>query len=115
LYDIPTRRPSVPLIRPGPANDFACQSFVPDSIANSNWSEFCDHRLDSQIDNALEAENSNAPDTAALWAQADRTATDQAPAVPLITATDIHLVSARVGNYQYSFAQGALLDQLWVH
>jgi hypothetical protein len=25
-------------------NDFACQSLVPDSIANSNWSEFCDPR-----------------------------------------------------------------------
>jgi YVTN family beta-propeller protein len=95
-------------------NDFACQSFVPDSIANPNWSEFCDHRLDSQIDNALAAESNNAPGTAALWAQADQTATDQAPGVPLTNNTDIHLVSARVGNYQYSFAQGVLLDQLWV-
>jgi peptide/nickel transport system substrate-binding protein len=95
-------------------NDFACKSFVPDSIGNSNWSEFCDHQLDSQIDNALTAETSNAPDTAALWAQADRTATDKAPAVPLTTPSDIHLVSARVGNYQYSIAQGVLLDQLWV-
>jgi YVTN family beta-propeller protein len=94
--------------------DFACQSFIPDSIANPNWSEFCDHRLDSQIDNALAAESTNAPDTAALWAQADRTATNQAPAVPLVANTDIHLISARVGNYQYSFAQGVLLDQLWV-
>jgi ABC-type transport system substrate-binding protein len=58
---------------------------------------------------------SNAPDTASLWAQADQIATDQAPAVPLTTVTAIHLVSARVGDYQYSFAQGVLLDQLWVH
>jgi peptide/nickel transport system substrate-binding protein len=94
--------------------DFACRSFVPDSIANPNWSEFCDHRLDAQMAQALAAESSNAPDTAALWSQADRTATNQAPAVPLTTGTDIHLVSARVGNYQYSFAQGVLLDQLWV-
>jgi hypothetical protein len=28
--------------------------------------------------------------------------------------SDIHLVSPRVGNYQYSFQQGVLLDQLWV-
>jgi YVTN family beta-propeller protein len=94
--------------------DFACQSFVPRSAVNSNWSEFCDHRLDAQIDGALTAEASNAPDTAALWAEADRTATNQAPAIPLTTNTDIHLVSARVGNYQYSFAQGVLLDQFWV-
>jgi len=93
---------------------FACQAFVPNSIANSNWPEFCDHRLDGQINHALAAESTNAPDTAALWAQADRTATDQAPAVPLTTSSDIHLVAARVRNYQYSLAQGVLLDQLWV-
>ena len=70
--------------------------------------------LDAQINSAVAAESNNSPDTAALWARADRTATDQAPAVPLTTTSDIHLVSARIGNYQYSFQQGALLDQLWV-
>jgi peptide/nickel transport system substrate-binding protein len=94
--------------------DFSCQTFLPDSPANPNWSEFCDHRLDAQINSALAAESNNSPDTAARWAQADRTATDQAPAVPLTTNTDIHLVSARVGNYEYSFQLGVLLDQLWV-
>jgi YVTN family beta-propeller protein len=113
LYSIP-----LGLLFPSAAqvlqNNFACQSFVPESIGNSNWSELCDAGLDAQIDKALAAESNNAPDTAALWAQADQTATDQAPAVPLTTVSDIHLVSARVGNYQYSFAQGVLLDQLWV-
>jgi YVTN family beta-propeller protein len=94
--------------------EFTCQAFVPDSQGNPNWSEFCDHRLDAQINSALAAETDNSPDTASLWAQADRTATDQAPAVPLTTTTDIHLVSARVGNYEYSLSLGVLLDQLWV-
>ena len=94
--------------------NFACQSFAPSSPGNPNWSEFCDHRLDAQINSALAAESNNSPNTASLWAQADHTATDQAPAVPLTTTPDIHLVSPRVGNYQYSFQQGVLLDQLWV-
>jgi peptide/nickel transport system substrate-binding protein len=94
--------------------NFACQSFMPNSTGSSNWSEFCDHRLDAQVNSALAAEGNNSPSTATLWAQADRTATDQAPAVPLTTKPDIHLVSARVGNYQYSFQLGVLLDQLWV-
>jgi peptide/nickel transport system substrate-binding protein len=93
---------------------FACQSFTPDSTCNANISEFCDHQLDARITSALAAESNNSPDTATLWAQADRTATDQAPAIPLTTLTAIDLVSARVGNYQYSFQQGVLLDQLWV-
>ena len=94
--------------------DFACQTFLPDAPGNPNWSEFCNHRVDAQINRALAAESNNSPKTASLWAQADRTATDQAPAVPLTTTSDIHLVSERVGNYQYSFQQGVLLDQLWV-
>jgi peptide/nickel transport system substrate-binding protein len=94
---------------------FSCPSFVPDSIGNPNTSEFCNPGLDAQIQRALAAETNNAPDTATLWAQADRTATDQAPAVPLIRGAEIFLVSARVRNYQYSFAQAVLLDQLWVH
>ena len=61
---------------------------------------------------AVVAESNNASDTAALWAQATRP--QPAPAVPLTTQTDTHLVFAGVGNYQYSFAQGVLLDQLWV-
>jgi peptide/nickel transport system substrate-binding protein len=94
--------------------NFACQAFTPNSAANSNWSEFCDRRLDTQIDRALAAESTNAPDTAGLWARADREATDQAPAVPLTTTDDVHLVAPRVHNYQYSLAQGVLLDQLWI-
>jgi YVTN family beta-propeller protein len=95
---------------------YACKSFVPASTGNSNASELCDPQLDAQIDRALAAENTNSPDAAALWAQADQTATDQAPAVPLTTPSTVDFVSSRVGNYQYSFAQGAavLPDQLWV-
>ena len=94
--------------------NFACQSFLPASTGNANLSEFCDHRLDAQIATALTAESANSPDTAALWAQADRTVTDQAPIVALTIPSDIWFVSARVRNYQYMFQQGALLDQLWV-
>jgi YVTN family beta-propeller protein len=113
IYDIP-----LGLLYPSASKvlqaDYACQSFVPKSTGNPNWSEFCDHRLDDHINSALSAESKNSPDTAALWARADRTATDLAPAVPLTTTTDIHIVSPRVGNYQYSFQQGPLIDQLWV-
>jgi peptide/nickel transport system substrate-binding protein len=90
---------------------YACRSFVPDSLGNDNLSEFCDHRLDAQFDTALGAESNNSPDAGALWAQADRTVTDQAPIVPLTTPSSIDFVSARVGNYQYPLQQ----EQLWVH
>jgi len=96
--------------------DFACQSFLPDSPGNANTAEFCDPRLDRQIKSARTAESNNSPDAAALWALADRTATDQAPAVPLNIPSHSYLVSARVGNSQFSLTApfGVLLDQLWV-
>jgi ABC-type transport system substrate-binding protein len=89
---------------------FSCQSFVPGSANNSNRSEFCDPGLDAEIDSALAAEGNNAPDTAALWAQADQTATDQAPVVPLATQALVNLVSARVGHFgsRGSLAPGIL-------
>jgi len=94
--------------------NFACQSYEPDSPGNANLAEFCDPRLDSEIHSALAAEGNNSPDAGRLWVDADRTVTDQAPAVPLTTQSAIDFVSPRVGNYQYSFQQGILLDQLWV-
>ena len=96
--------------------NFACQSFTPNSQGNANVSEFCDPRLDNQISRALTAESNNAPGTATLWAQADRTLTNEGPAIPLATPTNIDFVSARVGNYQYNTGPGlpVLLDQLWV-
>jgi peptide/nickel transport system substrate-binding protein len=111
LYYISVSYPSASQIL---QSGFGCQSFAPDSKLNTNWSEFCSNALDTQASRALQAETNNAPDTAALWAQADRTATNEAPAIPLTTSTDIHLLAARVGDYQYSFQQSVLLDQLWV-
>ena len=70
-------------------------------------------RLVTRIFSLGQASN-NSPNTATRWAQADRTATDQAPAVPLTNPNAIDFVSARVGNYQYSFQQAMLQDQAWV-
>jgi peptide/nickel transport system substrate-binding protein len=95
--------------------NFACNSYKPDSISNANLSEFCDPRLDSEIQRALAAEGDNSPDIGSLWTKADRTVTDDAPWVPLTTQSTLDFVSPRVGNYQYSFqAGGVLVDQLWV-
>ncbi len=95
--------------------NFACWTFIPDSGNNPNWSEFCDPRLDTQIHGALATEATDSPNAAALWAAADRTVTDQAPFVSLVTPSTIDFVSKRVGNYEYNLQQGVLLDQLWVH
>jgi YVTN family beta-propeller protein len=93
----------------------SCQSFVPDSTSSANWAEFCDPRLDAQINRALAAEGAASPAASSMWAAADRIVTDQAPLVPLVNPSAVNFVSSRVGNYQYNPQLGVLLDQLWLH
>ena len=42
----------------------------------------------------------------ALWQRVDREITDAAPWVPLMVSKDVNFLSKRVGNYQYSPADG---------
>ena len=98
----------------GPESN-SCHSFEPDSRGNSNLTEFCDPRFDTTVRDALTAQTARSPAAAALWANADRQFTDQAPVVPLVTPSITDFVSRRVGDYQYNPQLGALIDQLWVH
>ena len=93
---------------------YGCQAFVPNSTGNGNLSEYCSRQLDQLTAKALAAEGDNSPSATQLWAQADRFLTDQAVTVPLVTPSVLDFVSARVGDYQYSYQFGVLLDQLWV-
>jgi YVTN family beta-propeller protein len=92
----------------------SCQHFLPDSTINANWAEFCDPRLDAQIHDALAAEGAASPAATGIWAQADRTVTDDAPLAPLVRISEFDFFSRRVGNNQYNPVQRVLLDQLWV-
>jgi YVTN family beta-propeller protein len=92
----------------------SCQSFKPDSPANTNVTQFCDPQVDATVRSALAAESVESPDASAIWARADRQITDQAPFVNLIIPRTTDFVSRRVGNYQYNPVQGVLIDQLWV-
>lgn len=93
---------------------FSCTAFQPHAVTNPNWSEFCDPRLDRQIQSALDAEDTNSSAAPQLWAQADRRLTDQAPLVPLVNPTQLDLVSRRVGDYENDPQYGVLIDQMWV-
>ena len=79
-----------------------------------NQAEFCDPRIDRQVDRAL-AEQATNPDAGrGLWESIDRQTVDQAPWVPLANPKVVDVLSKRVGNYQYSLPGGMLIDQLWV-
>jgi YVTN family beta-propeller protein len=82
--------------------------------APSNWSHFCDRRLDAEIRRAVAFETSDPYLANQLWAKIDRQIVDRAVVVPLFTLKNVDLVSTRVGNYQYNPQWGALTDQFWV-
>jgi YVTN family beta-propeller protein len=94
--------------------NFSCEGLIRGSRANRNPSQFCDRRAERLMAAAgrVQAIEPSAADS--LWARAERRIVDQAPAVPAYNLINADLVSERVGNYQYSLASGALLDQLWV-
>jgi YVTN family beta-propeller protein len=92
----------------------SCASFVPNSQENTNVAEFCDPRIDRQIEKALAEQGSNPDAARGLWERIDRQTVDQAPWVPLVNPKVVDVLSKRVGNYQYSPPLGMLIDQLWV-
>ena len=92
-----------------------CQSFLPDNPGNNNVAEFCDHRIDAQVNQAL-ALQPRAPSAAwALWARIDHEIVGEAPWVPIYNPRSLVVLSARVGNYQFDPYLPVLIDQLWVH
>jgi peptide/nickel transport system substrate-binding protein len=92
-----------------------CQSFLPGNPGNLNAAEFCDHRLDAQVNQALALQPRDPSAAWALWARIDHEIVGEAPWVPVYNPRSLVVVSARVGNYQFDPYLPVLIDQLWVH
>jgi YVTN family beta-propeller protein len=88
----------------------SCRSYYQDS----NEAEFCDPHADQLASQAQAAQLTDPATARRLWNQVDRTVTDQAPWVPILSFGDTTFVSARTGNYQESPISGPLFDQMWV-
>ena len=96
------------------AQVFSCAAFLPGDPDNLNPGEFCDPRIDRQMRKAQAEQLSDPTASRALWQRVDREITDASSWVPLMVTKDVNFLSKRVGNYQYSPANGMLIDQLWV-
>jgi YVTN family beta-propeller protein len=92
-----------------------CSSFSAANPNNVNDAEFCDKRIDAQIQHAQSVQVSNPAAAATDWAAIDRELTDEAPWVPLYNPRDLIVLADRVGNYQFHPYWNVLIDQLWVH
>jgi peptide/nickel transport system substrate-binding protein len=71
--------------------------------------------VDQLASQAQAAQQTDPAGARKLWAELDRTVTDQAPLAAVLNTSSTVFVSARVGNYQESPSYGGpLLDQIWI-
>lgn len=93
-------------------NLYDCRAFIPGSILNTNYPEFCDRRVESAMARALAVQESDVGASKRLWASVDRMITDAAPTASIATSRWLAVVSKRVENYQISPRWGPLLSQI---
>jgi peptide/nickel transport system substrate-binding protein len=93
---------------------FSCNSFRPGTPSQTNVSEFCNRRIDAEIERALRLQATDQVAANNLWVRIDRELTNQAPIVSAAAFKSLAFVSKRVGNYQFNPQWGLLVDQLWV-
>jgi peptide/nickel transport system substrate-binding protein len=98
------------------ASDFinvllGCTGFHPNSNASPNISEFCDPKIESQIQKALKLGITNQAAANALWARIDHELVDLAVWDPVVNTKYIDFLSSRVKGYQFSPQWYFLLDQ----
>jgi peptide/nickel transport system substrate-binding protein len=92
--------------------NFSCASFLRNSPANGNAAQFCDPSIDRQMKQALAMQATDPQAARRLWEGVDRQTVDLAPWLPLVNPKIVDVLSRRVHNYQYSPANGVLVDQL---
>ena len=93
----------------------SCKAATGNPQTSSNVSEFCDHRIDAEIDHASQVQVLDPPRATLLWQKVERDLLAAAPMIPAYSGRAIVFLSKRVGNFQYHPQWGTLLDQLWVH
>jgi peptide/nickel transport system substrate-binding protein len=95
-------------------HNFSCAAIAPNGPGNENPSRFCDRHADRLMAEAAQLQPIDPSAADALWARAERRIVDQVPAVAVYNRVDTELLSARVGNHQFSPVFGMLIDQAWV-
>jgi peptide/nickel transport system substrate-binding protein len=93
---------------------FGCENFHPGSDSSPDISQFCDPHFEDLIHRAALVSVTDKPAGNAIWAEADRYLSQQAPTVPLIQFKKIELVSKRLGNFYTTNLYHCLFSQVWV-
>jgi peptide/nickel transport system substrate-binding protein len=98
------------------ASDFlnvllGCSSYIPNSNASPNISEFCVPGIQHQMNTALKQGITDPGTANTTWAQVDKVVTDQAPWVAMFNPKYVNFVSKRVKGFIFSPQWYFLIDQ----
>ena len=98
------------------ASDFlnvllGCGSYIPNSNASPNISEFCDPTIQHKMNSALQKGITDPSAANGMWAQIDKEVTDQAPWVAMMNPKYVNFVSKRVKGFIFSPQWYFLIDQ----
>jgi peptide/nickel transport system substrate-binding protein len=89
----------------------ACDQASP---TGSNFSLFCDKKLDRMMNRAAQLQVTNPAEAAARWSAIERRAVDSAALIGLVVPTAVDIVSTRLGHFEKHVVLGPLFDQAWV-
>ncbi|MCQ8239940.1 ABC transporter substrate-binding protein [Rhizosaccharibacter radicis] len=93
---------------------YGCGNFHPGSDSSPNVSGYCTPALEDVMNRAMSESLADPARGDALWAQADRMLSADAPGAPLIQIKKIDLVSKRLGHYTATNLYHMLFSQVWV-
>ncbi len=98
------------------ASDFlnvllGCGSYVPNSDASPNISEYCDPSTQAKMDQALKLGFTDQAKANTIWTQVDKQVVDNAVWVPLFNPKFVDLLGKRVKGYLFSPQWYFLIDQ----
>jgi peptide/nickel transport system substrate-binding protein len=98
------------------ASDFlvillGCESIHPNSNSSPNIAQFCDKKIQADMDRAGKVGITDSEAGNKIWAQVDKEVTDQAPWVAMYNPKFIDFLGSRVKGYQFSPQWYFLIDQ----
>jgi peptide/nickel transport system substrate-binding protein len=93
---------------------FGCASFTPGSESSINIAGYCNKDVDAKMQAALALGVTDPEGANKMWAEIDKSVTDDAPAAALFTPKHLDFVSKRLGNFQFNSQFYWMVTQSWV-
>lgn len=93
---------------------FGSSSYTPGSDSSINIAGYTNKDLDAKMQSALALGVTDQDAANKIWAEVDKTVTDDSPAAAMFTPKHLDFVSKRLGNFQFNSQFYWMVTQSWV-